>query len=61
VRHALIGRSTGETFQLGDNVQVRLVEVAPVKGGLKFEMESQGRKGKPAAGSKMKRKPTRSR
>jgi ribonuclease R len=46
VRHALIGRSTGETFQLGDSVQVKLIEATPVKGGLRFEMMSAGRKGK---------------
>ena len=34
VRHALVSSETGETFQLGDMVDVRLIEVAPVKGGL---------------------------
>ncbi len=46
-RHALAGERTGETFQLGDKVQVRLVEAAPVSGGLRFEMVSDGRRGKP--------------
>jgi ribonuclease R len=46
-RHALIGERSGETFQLGDPVEVRLVEAAPVSGGLRFEVMSQGRKGKP--------------
>ncbi len=46
VRHALSGRTTGETFQLGDSVQVKLIEATPVKGGLRFEMMSEGRKGK---------------
>ncbi len=46
-RRALIGERTGETFQLGDPVDVRLVEAAPVSGGLRFEMLSGGRKGKP--------------
>ena len=45
--HALRARSTGETFQLGDRVEVKLLEVAPVKGGLRFEMVSDGRAGKP--------------
>ena len=45
--HALRARSSGETFQLGDRVEVKLTEVAPVKGGLRFEMVSQGRTGKP--------------
>ncbi|MDP8997232.1 MAG: RNB domain-containing ribonuclease, partial [Pseudomonadota bacterium] len=47
VAHSLRGRSTGETFQLGDRVEVKLLEVAPVKGGLRFEMVSAGRAGKP--------------
>jgi ribonuclease R len=46
VSHALRGRATGETFQLGDRVEVKLLEVAPVKGGLRFEMVSDGRAGK---------------
>jgi len=46
-RHALIGEKTGETFQLGDRVEVRLVETAPVSGGMRFEMVSPGRSGKP--------------
>jgi ribonuclease R len=33
-------------FQLGDRVEVKLLEVAPVSGGLRFEMISDGRKGK---------------
>jgi len=49
VRHALVASETGETFQLGDMVDVRLAEVTPVKGGLKFDMVSDGKKGaKPA-------------
>ncbi len=47
VRHSLIGQRTGETFQMGDIVQVKLVEAAPVKGGLRFDMVSEGRAGKP--------------
>jgi ribonuclease R len=45
VRHALVGALSGETFQLGDRVEVRLVEVTPIAGGLRFEMVSEGRKG----------------
>jgi len=45
--HALIGEKTGETFRLGDQVEVRLVEVAPLAGGLRFELLSPGAKGKP--------------
>ncbi len=45
-RHALIGRSSGETYQLGDPVEVRLMEAAPIAGGLRFEVLSAGKKGK---------------
>ncbi|MGE3873974.1 MAG: ribonuclease R [Parvibaculaceae bacterium] len=53
-RRALIGERTGETFQLGDPVEVRLVEAAPVSGGLRFEMLSEGRKGKPQSRRSMR-------
>ena len=45
--HSLVGTATGETFQLGDDVEVRLMEVAPIKGGLRFEIISAGKTGKP--------------
>jgi ribonuclease R len=48
-RHALIGERTGETWQLGDRLEVRLVEATPVSGGMRFEVVSEGRKGKPMA------------
>jgi ribonuclease R len=44
-RHALVGSATGETFQLGDLVQVKLMEVAPVRGGMRFEIQSEGKPG----------------
>jgi ribonuclease R len=53
-RRALIGERSGETFQLGDPVEVRLVEAAPVSGGLRFEMLSEGRKGKPQSRRSMR-------
>jgi ribonuclease R len=37
-RHRLVGRSTGETFRLGDAVHVRLAEAAPYAGTLRFEL-----------------------
>jgi ribonuclease R len=43
--HALVGRRTGLTFQLGDIVLVRLVEALPSAGALRFEMLSKGRTG----------------
>ncbi|MFN3623633.1 MAG: ribonuclease R [Hyphomicrobium sp.] len=47
--HALIGKRTGETFRLGDTVEVRLVEAVPSAGALRFEMLSEGSKGRIAA------------
>jgi ribonuclease R len=63
-RHALIGSRSGAMHRLGDVVQVRLVEAAPVAGALRFELLSEGRTaprggrirdnraGKPHAGGK---------
>jgi len=42
-RHALIGSRSGAMHRLGDEVQVRLVEAAPVAGALRFELLSEGR------------------
>lgn len=40
-RHALVGDRTGATFRLGDAVRVRLMEAAPITGGLRFELADQ--------------------
>ncbi len=42
-RHAVIGRATGEMHRLGDAVQVKLIEAAPLAGALRFELLSEGR------------------
>jgi ribonuclease R len=42
-RHALIGSRSGAMHRLGDVVDVRLVEAAPVAGALRFELLSDGR------------------
>jgi ribonuclease R len=47
--HALVGKRTGETFSLGDRVEVRLVEAVPSAGALRFEMLSEGKKKRVAA------------
>lgn len=47
--HALVGKRTGETFRLGDTVEVRLVEAIPSAGALRFEMLTEGSKGRVAA------------
>lgn len=41
---ALSGERTGLGYQLGDSVDVRLVEAVPLAGALRFEMLSEGRK-----------------
>jgi ribonuclease R len=55
-RHALIGSRSGAMHRLGDVVQVRLVEAAPVAGALRFELLSEGatapRGGRPRDGRK---------
>ncbi len=43
--HALVGNRTGETYSLGDNVSVRLVEAIASAGALRFEMLSEGKRG----------------
>ncbi|WP_406858616.1 ribonuclease R [Alsobacter sp. KACC 23698] len=43
--HALVGDRSGETYRLGDEVRVKLVEAAPLAGALRFEMLSEGREG----------------
>ena len=48
-RHALIGERSGDTYQLGDRLEVRLVEATPVSGGMRFEVVSEAKEGKPAA------------
>ncbi|MDH3195198.1 MAG: VacB/RNase II family 3'-5' exoribonuclease, partial [Hyphomicrobiales bacterium] len=60
--HRLVGRQSGETFRLGDAVEVRLVEALPFAGTMRFEMESEGhiparRERKPSPGGKSRRKP----
>ena len=46
--HAMVGSRSGETYRLGDPVTVKLVEAAPVAGALRFEILSEGRRGRPA-------------
>ena len=38
---ALFGERTGKGYQLADRVEVRLVEVAPLAGAMRFEMLSE--------------------
>ena len=53
-RHALVGSRSGAMHRLGDVVDVRLVEAAPVAGALRFELLSEGQtaprgRGRPGA------------
>jgi ribonuclease R len=41
--HSMRGDDTGETYRLGDKVEVKLVEAAPVAGALRFELLTKGR------------------
>jgi ribonuclease R len=42
---ALVGERSGETYRLGDKVDVKLVEAIPSAGALRFEMVSTGKRG----------------
>jgi ribonuclease R len=44
-RHALVGSRSGSMHKLGDVVKVRLVEVVPLAGALRFELLSGGDSG----------------
>ncbi len=57
--HAMVGRHSGETYRLGDQVTVKLIEAAPVAGALRFELLSEGRRGTPRKAARHDRIPTR--
>ena len=40
--HAMRGERTGETFRLGDRVDIKLIEVVPTAGAMRFEMLTEG-------------------
>ena len=41
---AMVGTRTGTTYRLGDTVEVRLLEVAPIAGALRFEIVGGGQR-----------------
>ncbi|MGI9365046.1 MAG: ribonuclease R [Rhizobiaceae bacterium] len=43
VSHRLVAENSGLTYQMGDQVEVKLVEAAPMAGALRFDMISDGR------------------
>lgn len=45
---ALVGERTGEKFHLGQRVDVRLIEIIPTAGAIRFEMLSDGLEGEPS-------------
>ncbi|KLK94791.1 ribonuclease R [Microvirga vignae] len=58
--HSMRGDYTGETYRLGDKVEVKLVEAAPVAGALRFELLTKGRfTGKAGGGKKGTKRPPR--
>ncbi|HWY62962.1 MAG TPA: ribonuclease R [Rhizomicrobium sp.] len=57
-RQAMIGERTGTTYGLGDTIRVKLMEAAPVTGGLRFELaESSEAARAPNFGTKPPRRP----
>jgi ribonuclease R len=49
---SMVGTQTGTTFRLGDMVEARLLEAAPLAGALRFEIVSEGRRRKSLGKSK---------
>jgi ribonuclease R len=59
-RQAMVGERSGETFTLGDRVEVRLLEAAPLAGALRFELLSEGKRGNPPSGRRLRKGPSKS-
>ncbi len=57
VTHTVTGEATREQFQMGQQVEVRLVEAAPVAGALRFEMLSEGAKSNAMPRSRISNRP----
>jgi ribonuclease R len=65
-RHALVGERSKTVYSLGDRMTVRLLEAAPLTGGLRFELvdaakPQQSSAPKPHVGNRPSHKPRRSR
>ncbi len=54
--HRLVGRATGETFRLGDAVEVRLVEALPYAGSLRLDLVRDAPQPRRRAGGRPSRK-----
>jgi ribonuclease R len=53
-KHALIGERSGTAYKMGDNLTVRLMEAAPLTGGLRFEIAEANAAPKRSSGNKPK-------
>ncbi len=60
-QQALVGDRTRESFGLGDDVEVRLLEAAPIAGALRFELLSEGTRGTPPHSTKARARPSKAR
>ncbi len=52
---AMVGTRSGTVFRLGDTVEVRLMEVAPVAGALRFEIVAGDRRSRRSGGDRPRR------
>ncbi len=57
---SMVGERTGEKFGLGDRVTVRLLEVAPIAGAMRFELLSEGTRVNPSSFRRGQKRPSRS-
>lgn len=57
---SMVGERTGEKFGLGDRVTVRLLEVAPIAGAMRFELLSEGPRVNPSSFRRGQKRPSRS-
>ncbi len=58
VASAIVGSRSGTGWRLGDFVEVKLVEAAPIAGALRFEIESDGRAIRTSGAGRGSRRPT---
>ncbi|KFC72452.1 Ribonuclease R [Devosia sp. LC5] len=55
---SMVGERTGEKFSLGDRVTVRLLEVAPIAGAMRFELLSEGTRVNPSSVRRGQKRPS---
>src|SRR5690606_32455375 len=59
-RQSMVGERSGETFTLGDRGEVGLLEAGQVAGALRFELLSEGKRGNPPSGKRLRKGAARS-